>query len=143
MAVRVADALADMGDVSFAAAYLVGEHGKLHLESRRGADAPNSSQPQLAAKAHASGAPVHAAARRDRPREVALPLVVGDDRFGVLLVGVAAEASPRTESLLATVADLTAVSMTSLRRAEDALSEARRDRSPAPATGGRSTSVSS
>ena len=50
------------------------------------------------------------------------------DRFGVLVVvGVSAEAPPRTESLLATVADLTAVSMTSLRRAEDALSEARRD----------------
>ena len=58
---------------------------------------------------------------------MALPLVVGDDRFGVLVVGVSAEASPRTESMLATVADLTAVSMTSLRRAEDALSEARRD----------------
>jgi diguanylate cyclase (GGDEF)-like protein len=127
VAARVADALVDVGDVSFAAAYLVGEHGKLRLESRRGAPAPSASQPQLAAKAFASGTPVHAAARRDRPREVALPLVVGDDRLGVLLVGVAAEASPRTESLLATVADLTAVSMGSLRRAEDALSEARRD----------------
>ena len=74
VAARVADALADMGDVSFAAAYLVGEHGKLRLESRRGAEAPNASQPPLA-----------------------------------------------------TVADLTAVSMGSLRRAEDALSEARRD----------------
>jgi diguanylate cyclase (GGDEF)-like protein len=127
VAARVADALVDVGDVSFAAAYLVGEHGKLRLESRRGSSAPNASQPQLAAKAFASGTPVHAAARRDRPREVALPLVVGDDRLGVLLVGVSAEASPRTESLLATVADLTAVSMGSLRRAEDALSEARRD----------------
>lgn len=45
----------------------------------------------------------------------------------LVVVGVSAEAPPRTESLLATVADLTAVSMTSLRRAEDALSEARRD----------------
>jgi hypothetical protein len=75
---------------------------------------------------------------------VALPLVVGDDRFGVLVVvGVSAEAPPRTESLLATVADLAAVSMTSLRRAEDALSEARRDPSPAPAAVARSTSGSS
>ena len=54
--------------------------------------------------------------------------MVGDDRFGVLRRRRRAEgASPRTESLLATVADLTAVSMTSLRRADDALSEARRD----------------
>jgi diguanylate cyclase (GGDEF)-like protein len=127
VAARVADALADMGDVSFAAAYLVGEHGKLRLESRRGAEAPSGGHPQLAAKAFRSGALERAAARRDGPREVALPLAVGDDRFGVLLVGVAAEAPPRTESLLATVADLTAVSMTSLRRAEAALSEARRD----------------
>ena len=127
VAARVADALADMGDVSFAAAYLVGEHGKLRLESRRGAVAPTSGHPQLAAKAFRSGALERTVARRDGPREVALPLTVGDDRFGVLLVGVAAEAPPRTESMLAAVADLTAVSMTSLRRAEAALSEARRD----------------
>ena len=127
VAARVADALADLADVSFAAAYLVGEHGKLRLESRRGAPAPSASQPRLAAKALAAGTPVRAGARADSAREVALPLVVGDDRLGVLLVGVAADASPRCESMLATVADLTAVSMGSLRRAEDALSEARRD----------------
>ena len=127
VAARVAGALADLCDVSFAEAYLVGAHGKLRLESRHGAEAPSASHPQLAAKAFASGALERAVTRRDRAREVALPLVVGDDRFGVLVVGVSAEASPRTESMLATVADLTAVSMTSLRRAEDALSEARRD----------------
>ena len=127
VAARVADALVDVGDVSFAAAYLVGEHGKLRLESRRGVPAPSASQPRLAAKALAAGTPVRSSARPDRPHEVALPLVVGDDRLGVLLVGVSADASMRTESLLATVADLTAVSMGSLRRAEDALSEARRD----------------
>jgi len=127
VAARVADALADLGDVSFAAAYLVGEHGKLRLESRRGAPAPSASHPRLAAKALAAGMPVRADARADSSREVALPLVVGDDRLGVLLVGVSADASPRCESMLATVADLTAVSMGSLRRAEDALSEARRD----------------
>ena len=127
VAARVADALVDIGDVSFAEAYVLGEHGKLKLESRRGSSVPGPAHPRLAQQALASGLPVRAAPRRDHLREVALPLVVGDDRLGVLLVGVAEGASPRTESLLATVADLTAVSMGSLRRAVDALSEARRD----------------
>ena len=112
VAARVADALVDIGDVSFASAYVVGESGKL---------------PRLAQEALASGLPVSAAPRRDHTREVALPLMIGDDRLGVLVVGVVENASPRTESLLTTVADLTAVSMGSLRRAVDALSEARRD----------------
>ena len=111
VAARVADALADLADVSFAAAYLVGEHGKLRLESRRGAPAPSASQPRLAAKALAAGTLVRAGARADSPREVALPLVVGDDRLGVLLVGVAADASPRSRGRRGLVTALGALAL--------------------------------
>jgi diguanylate cyclase (GGDEF)-like protein len=110
IAARVAEALVAVEDIAFATAYLLGEDGSLPP------DRPDIATTALQTDAIAYG-----------PGELALPLVAGEDRFGVLLVGVAADAAPRLERLLVTVADLTATAMSSLRRLDLALSEARHD----------------
>ena len=110
------DELAEVDGIAFAAAFLLGENGSLPPD-----------HPDIATLALQRDTITYGPAKGDGPREVALPLVAGEERFGVLLVGVDADAAPRIERLLATVADLTAASMSSVRRLDLALSEARRD----------------
>ena len=115
IAARVSDELAAMDGITYAAAYLLGETGSLPPD-----------HPALATVALRDDTIAYSVGAADA-RELTLPLVAGEDRFGVLVVGLAPDAAPRLEGLLATVADLTAVSMRNVRRLDRAVSEARRD----------------
>ena len=94
IALRVTDELVAVGEITFAAACLLGRKRPAYRTTIRRSRRWRSQRDTIACSS----------AEGDGPREVALPLVAGEDRFGVLLVGVAADAVPRLERLLATVA---------------------------------------